>query len=203
METHLTLENRHTGEWLHLRRVREQGVDVLELEGGVPPHGEGPPEHVHVGQVEEGYVVSGVLTATVADRRVTIQAGESAVFPADVPHRWWNEGDEPLTFKGRAIPAGNLDQFLQAIFAIMNASPKNRPSLFHLAHLLHRNRHANQVMVVPLWFQRIAFPLVIAVGHVMGAYPKSGWPGSPESCAGAPYPAATQHDRSSDALPAT
>src|ERR1041384_7836160 len=122
METHLRLDNRHTGEWLHLRRVREDGVEVVEVEGGVPPYGEGPPEHVHVGQAEEGSVVSGVLTASVNGTRVTVRAGESAVFPADVPHRWWNQDAEPLVFKGRVIPAGNFDQFLQAIFAIMNAS---------------------------------------------------------------------------------
>ena len=186
MNDYLQIDNRHTGEWLRLRRVREHGVEVLELEGGVPPGGEGPPEHIHFGQVEEGFVVSGALTASVDGKRVTLRAGESTVLPADVPHRWWNEGDEPLVFKGRAIPAGDLDRFLQAIFAIVNAGPPNRPSLFHLAHLLHRYRHAYQMMMMPRWVQRLAFPLIISVGHVVGAYPKTGWPGSPESCTGAP-----------------
>jgi len=186
MDAYLQIDNRHTGEWLRLRRVREHGVEVLELEGGVPPGGEGPPEHIHFGRVEEGFVVSGALTASVDGKRVTLRAGESTVLPADVPHRWWNEGDEPLVFKGRAIPAGDLDRFLQAIFAIVNAGPPNRPSLFHLAHLLHRYRHAYQMMMMPRWVQRLAFPLIISVGHVVGAYPKTGWPGSPESCTGAP-----------------
>ena len=95
MNAYLQIDNRHTGEWLRLRRVREQGVEVLELEGGVPPGGEGPPEHVHIGQVEEGFVVSGVLTASVDGKRFTVRAGESMVLPADLPHRWWNDGDEP------------------------------------------------------------------------------------------------------------
>jgi mannose-6-phosphate isomerase-like protein (cupin superfamily) len=186
MDAFLQIDNRHTGEWLRLRRVRQEDVEVLELEGGVPPGGEGPPEHVHIGQVEEGFVVSGVLTASVNGKRVTVRAGESTVLPADVPHRWWNEGDEPLVFKGRALPAGDLDRFLQAIFAIVNAGPRNRPSLFHLAHLLHRSRHAYQMTMMPRWVQRLAFPIVIAIGHVAGAYPKTGWPGDPASCTGAP-----------------
>jgi len=186
METQLHFENRHTGEKLRLRRVREQGVEILEIEGDVPPFGEGPPKHVHIGQVEEMHVVSGVLTASVGDRVVTVRAGESAVLPADVPHTWWNADAEPLVVKGRAIPAGNLDQFLPAIIAVMNASPKNRPSIFHMAHLLHRNRHAFQVLVMPLWVQRVMFPVIIAIGHLIGAYPKTGWPGSPDSCPGAP-----------------
>jgi mannose-6-phosphate isomerase-like protein (cupin superfamily) len=186
MDAYLQIDNRHTGEWLRLRRVHENGGEVLELEGGVPPGGEGPPEHVHFGQVEEGFVVSGVLTASVNGERVTVRAGESTVLPADVPHRWWNEGDEPLVFKGRALPAGDLDRFLQAIFAIVNAGPRNRPSLFYLAHLLQRYRHAYRMMMMPRWVQRVAFPVVIAIGHVVGAYPKTGWPGSPEQCSGAP-----------------
>ena len=186
MNAFLRIDNRHTGEWLQLRRVREQGMEILELEGGVPPHGEGPPEHVHVGQVEEGFVVSGVLTATVAGQRTTRRAGESVVLPADVPHRWWNEGEEPLVFKGRALPAGDLDKFLQAIFAIVNAAPKNRPSLFHMAHLLHRYRHAYRMMRMPQWLQRTLVPIVITIGHLAGAYPKTGWPGSPGTCSGAP-----------------
>ena len=186
MDDYLQIDNRHTDEWLHLRRMRDQKTKVLELEGGVPPGGEGPPEHVHIGQVEEGFVVSGVLTASVDGKRVTVRAGESTVLPADLPHRWWNEGEQPLVFKGRATPAGDLDRFLQAIFAIVNAGPRNRPSLFHLAHLLHRYRHAYQMTMMPRWVQRLAFPLVITVGHVVGAYPKTGWPGSPDSCTGAP-----------------
>ena len=186
MDAYLQIDNRHTGEWLRLRRVRENGVEVLELEGGVPPRGEGPPEHVHVGQLEEGYVVSGELTATVGGKRITARAGESVTLPAGVPHRWWNEGAEPLVFKGRALPAGDLDKFLQGIFAIVDAAPKDRPSLFHMAHLLHRYRHEYRMMMMPLWLQRVLFPAVIAVGHVAGAYPKAGWPGSPGSCTGAP-----------------
>jgi quercetin dioxygenase-like cupin family protein len=186
MDAYLQLDNRHTGEWLRLRRVRENGVEIVELEGGVPPHGEGPPEHLHVGQSEEGVVVSGVLTATLNGTRLTKKAGESAVFPANVPHRWWNEGEEPLVFKARAVPGGDVDQFLQAIFAIVNAGPRDRPSLFHLAHLLHRYRHAYRMTVPPLWLQPLLFPVVIAIGHVTGAYPKTGWPGSPGSCTGAP-----------------
>jgi mannose-6-phosphate isomerase-like protein (cupin superfamily) len=186
MDAYLHLDNRHTGEWLRLRRVIENGVEIVELEGGVPPRGEGPPYHVHVDQAEEGFVVSGELTAMVGGRRMTAKAGESVMLPAGVPHRWWNEGAEPLVFKGRGIPAGDLDSFLQAIFAIVNAAPKDRPSLFHLAHLLHRSRHSYRMMVMPLWLQRVLFPAVIAVGHVVGAYPKAGWPGSPGSCTGAP-----------------
>jgi mannose-6-phosphate isomerase-like protein (cupin superfamily) len=130
MSSHLQLENRHTGEVLRLRRVRVGGDTILELEGGVPPKGKGPPLHVHLAQREEGRVLEGVLSGVVGDRQVTVKTGESAVFLAGVPHRWWNDGDEPLTFKGRVVPAGDLDRFLQGLFAVVNAGPPGRPPFF-------------------------------------------------------------------------
>jgi quercetin dioxygenase-like cupin family protein len=186
MDTHLQLENRHTGETLRLRRIRDRGQVALEMEGQAPPHGAGPPLHIHVTQHEEGAVLSGVLSGRVGGRTVTFRAGEQLVFPAGVPHSWWNDGDEPLRFKGRAVPAADLDQFLQAVFAIANAGTAGRPSVFHMAHLLYRHRHTQSLAVIPVWLQRIVLPAVVVIGRVLGKYPPGGWPGAPGSCLGAP-----------------
>jgi mannose-6-phosphate isomerase-like protein (cupin superfamily) len=186
MDTHLQLENRHTGEWLRLRRIRDRGQVVLEIEGGLPSHGAGPPLHIHLIQHEEGAVLSGVLTGRVGGRTVTISAGEPCAFPAGVPHCWWNNGDEPLRFRGRAVPAADLDRFLQAVFAIANAGIAGRPSIFHMAHLLHRHRHTQRLAVIPVWLQQIVLPAVVVIGRVLGKYPPGGWPGAPGSCFGAP-----------------
>ena len=59
MDTDLQLENRHTGEWLRLRRIRDRGQVVLEIEGGLPSHRAGPPLHIHLIQHEDGAVLSG------------------------------------------------------------------------------------------------------------------------------------------------
>ncbi len=187
MGTDLRLENRHTGEWLRLRRIRDAGQVVLEIEGGIPPHGLGPPLHIHVGQREEGAVLSGVLSGRVGGRTVTFVAGDTSVlFPAGVPHRWWNDGSEPLVFKGRAVPAADLDRFLQAVFAISNAGMPGRPSLFHMAHVLHRHRSTQRLARMPRWVQRGVLPVVIVIGRLLGQYPAEGWPGAPKSCPGAP-----------------
>jgi mannose-6-phosphate isomerase-like protein (cupin superfamily) len=180
MSQTLRLHNRHTGEWLHLTRGVDDGVEVLWLEGGVPPHGDGPPMHVHVDQDESGEVVSGRLSATVAGKTLTLGPGERAVFPRGVPHRWWNAGDEPVAFRGRATPAGDLDQFLEGMFAIVNASPNGRPSLFHVAHL--SLRHPGQrVSPAPPWVDRLVLRAIVGIGRMIGAYPASGWPGAPSA----------------------
>jgi mannose-6-phosphate isomerase-like protein (cupin superfamily) len=187
VDNFLRLENRHTGEILRMRRVQDaQGQIVLALDGSLPPRASGPPLHVHFHQREEGGVKAGTLGTRVGTQKIVVPAGATAVFPAGVVHTWWNAGEDLLEFSGRAIPAGDLDRYLQALFAVLNASGSPRPSIFYLAHVLWRHRHSQAVMVPPLAVQRIVFPLVLLIGRMLGKYRGSNWPGSPESCPGAP-----------------
>jgi hypothetical protein len=38
----------------------------------------------------------------------------------------------------------------------------------------------------PQAIQRIVFPVILFIGRILGKYRGSSWPGSPESCPGAP-----------------
>jgi hypothetical protein len=170
-----------------MRRVRDaEGRIVLSIDGSLPPRMSGPPVHVHFLQREEGTVKAGSLGARVGNEKILVPAGESAVFPAGVVHTWWNAGEDLLQFSGRAIPAVDLDRYLQALFAVLNAGASGRPSIFYLAHVLWRHRHTQAAMVPSPVIQRIVFPLVLLVGRMLGKYRGDRWPGSPESCAGAP-----------------
>jgi quercetin dioxygenase-like cupin family protein len=131
-DTRLQLENRHTGETLRFRRIRDRGQVVLEIEGSLPPHSAGPPLHIHAMQHEEGAVLSGVLSGRVGGRTATFRAGEQLVFPAGVPHRWWNDGDEPLRFKGRAVPAADLDRVPGG--GVCDRKRRNCWATFRLSH---------------------------------------------------------------------
>jgi mannose-6-phosphate isomerase-like protein (cupin superfamily) len=183
----LRLENRHTGEVLNLRRVREaDGRIVLLLDGSLPPGGDGPPLHIHFHEVEAGKVVSGILGVQIGTEKFTVPTGESAVLPAGIPHRWWNAGDDLLEFSGTATPNTDLDRFLQAVFAVLNSSPTGRPSIFYLAAVLWRHRDNQMMMAPPRVIQRIVFPVVLMIGRMLGKYRGSSWPGSPQSCPGAP-----------------
>ena len=187
MDDFLRIENRHTGEILHMRRVRDaDGRVVLTIDGSLPPHADGPPPHVHFGEREEGIVKAGTLGARVGGKEIVVQAGGSAVFAAGVVHSWWNAGEELLEFSGKAIPAVDLDRFLQGIFAVLNAGPAGRPSLFYLAHVLWRHRRTQCIVTPPKPVQWVLFPIVLLLGHVIGKYRGSDWPGSPSSCTGAP-----------------
>jgi len=183
----LRLENRHTGETLRMRRERDvSGQVVLIVEGTLPPGSKGPPPHVHFREREEGRVQAGTLGARIGGQTTSVQTGGNALFPAEVVHSWWNAGETLLEFNGRVVPAVDLDQFLQALFAVLNASATDRPSIFYLAHVLWRHRRTQAVVRPPVAIQRILFPAVLLIGRVLGKYKGQSWPGCPETCPGAP-----------------
>jgi mannose-6-phosphate isomerase-like protein (cupin superfamily) len=184
--THLRLENQHTGEVLELRRRRHNGETILELRGTLPPHRDGPPMHIHYLEDEDGMVTAGTISAEVGGRRVDAGPGQAVQLPRGVPHRWWNEGDAPLAFEGHARPVVDLDRHLQAIFEIVNAGPKNRPSLFYIAHATLRHRQTQAVLLMPLPLQAVLFRVVVALGTILGRYRGTDWPGCPARCTGAP-----------------
>jgi uncharacterized cupin superfamily protein len=191
VENFLALENRHTGEILRMRRTHDtDGQIVLVIDGSLPPHTSGPPLHIHFHQQEEGTVIAGQLGAQIGKEKFTIPAGGTVAFAPGIVHNWWNAGDDLLELSGRATPAGDLDSYLQAVFAVLNASSSDRPSIFYMAHVMWRHRHTQAIMLVPLGAQRILFPVILFIGRTLGKYRGTAWPGSPESCPGAPAPGA-------------
>jgi mannose-6-phosphate isomerase-like protein (cupin superfamily) len=186
MAASLRLHNRHTGEVLALRRRDRGGELVLELHGTLPPGQPGPPLHVHYRENEEGRVTAGRLSAEVGGRRIDLGPGEPVRIPPGVPHRWWNDGSEPLAFEGCARPLADLDRFLQAMFEVVNAGPPDRPPLFYLAHVLLRHRRTQAALMMPRPVQAVLWRVVVAVGTILGRYRGTAWPGCPDRCTGAP-----------------
>jgi len=181
------LENRNNGKILRMCRVRDaQGQIALILDGSMPPRRGGPPLHVHFHENEEIIVKAGPLGAQIGTEKIIVPAGGTVVMSAGVLHRWWNAGDDLLELSGKAIPAVDLDRFLQALFAVLNASSNGRPSIFHMAHVLWRHRQTQLLSVPPPAVQRIVFPVILLIGRILGKYRGSSWPGAPESCPGAP-----------------
>jgi mannose-6-phosphate isomerase-like protein (cupin superfamily) len=180
------LHNRHTGEVLELRRVMRDGQPCLELEGTLPPHRQGPPLHVHFKEHEEGVVISGTLSAEVDGRQMQIGPGGVAQLPAGSAHRWWNAGDEPLTFRGTTAPLVDLDVYLEAAFDVLNSGAPERPPLFYMAHLAWRHRKTQAVLFAPRWLQAVLVPVVVFVGTILGRYRGTDWPGCPDRLAARP-----------------
>lgn len=183
----LTIELIHTGERLTLRRIKTGiGIEELQLFGSLPPHREGPPLHIHFGEDEYGEVVSGTLSASVDGKHFLVEAGGSANFRKGSVHRWWNDGDKELVFRGVATPTIDLDRYLQALLEVLNAGSPGRPPLFYIAHVLYRHRNTQLALVIPRVLQRMFLPIVVFLGMVFGKYRGTAWPGCPARCTGAP-----------------
>jgi mannose-6-phosphate isomerase-like protein (cupin superfamily) len=185
----LTIENRHSGERLAMRRVKQGDEVWLELKGSLPPHQQGPPLHIHVAEDEEGVVRSGTLSAVLNGRQFTVGSGGRVSLPRGSTHRWWNDGNETLVFEGHVRPAVDLDRFLQAIFDVLNAGAANRPPLFYMAHLLLRHRHTQTLVIMPRPIQAVLFRVIVTVGTLLGRYRGDGWPGCPSRFVDAPFAA--------------
>jgi len=77
----------------------------------VPPGG-GPPPHRH--DFEETFVVlAGEIEATFRGAKQTVRAGETLHIPANAPHQFRNEANEPARLLCTCSPAGQENFFLE------------------------------------------------------------------------------------------
>jgi quercetin dioxygenase-like cupin family protein len=165
-----TIEN-GAGERLTFERI-VPGRDGDRLEGyTVVDPGAGPPMHVHL-QQEEGFTVQ---VGRLGYQRVGAQPqfagpGETAVFAAGVPHRFWNAGMDQLRCTAYVEPVDNAEYLLTELFASQQRNGGARPSLFDAAFLMRRYRTEFALLAIPAPVQRIVFPLLVAIGTALGKY---------------------------------
>lgn len=159
--------------------VRVEG-DRLEAENVAAP-GSGPPMHVHHAQEEAMTVVQGRMGyQRLGEPEQFAGVGETVVFaPGDV-HRFWNAGQDELRCTGQVSPADNFEWFITALFASLREHGGRRPGLFDVAFLTRRYRSEFAMTEIPAPVQRLVFPVVVAVGRLLGRYAK--YADAPPSC---------------------
>ncbi len=94
------------GPWRVLAGGDRTAGQVIFGEARLPARSSGPGLHVHTREDEAAYVISGVITFVVGDRRFEASAGELVWLPRNVPHTFANLGDEPVWALGVTTPAG-------------------------------------------------------------------------------------------------
>ncbi|OAL39233.1 hypothetical protein AYO20_01551 [Fonsecaea nubica] len=91
--------------------------------------GGGPPLHYHTTYAERFEAVEGDLGVILGHREpFHLKPGESAEIPIGTHHRFFNDGDKDVTFKGFVVPAhAGFERSLYVLFGLNNdglADPK-------------------------------------------------------------------------------
>jgi quercetin dioxygenase-like cupin family protein len=159
------------GERLTFVGVRhDERGDHLAIRSTVAP-GAGPPMHVHHLQEEAMTVERGTIAYQVlGEEERRAGPGESVSFPPGVAHRFWNAGDDELVCTGVVRPPGNVEYFLTEIFASTARNGGQRPGAFDAAYLTRRYRSEFAMLAIPRPVQRIVFPVIVAVGRILGRH---------------------------------
>ena len=96
-------------------RILEDGghtqhrLGVVEVT--IPPHVDGPPQHIHHGHEETFYVVSGTPTFTCGADTITAAFGTLVTAPIGVPHTFGNPGELPAIMLCTISPDLYIDYF--------------------------------------------------------------------------------------------
>jgi uncharacterized cupin superfamily protein len=153
-----------------IRKVAGTAGDRLEGENVAKP-GAGPPMHLHHLQEE---------VLTVRDGRMGYQRlgeppqfagpGEIVAFGPGEAHKFWNAGEGDLLCTGHIEPVHNVEYFLTEMFASMKRHGRGRPDTFDVAFLATRYRSEYAVLEIPAAVQRVVFPVLIAVGRLLGRF---------------------------------
>ncbi len=161
------------GEKLIFHRIEnEPDGDRLIVENFVDPNA-GPPMHVHFQQDEGFTVVSGQIGYQVLGEEIQYAGpGSTLEFKRGVPHRFWNAGTTTLHCTGWIKPANTFVFFLSGVYTAMNNSRTPQPEIFDSAYLLRRYRREYDMLEIPAFVKKMVFPVVYALGKVLGKYRK-------------------------------
>jgi len=167
-----TIDNGAGEQLTFVRHVPGSTGDRLEGENLVRP-GAGPPMHLHRFQTESFTVLQGRIGyQRLGGPEQFAGPGETVTFGPGEPHRFWNAGDSDLRCTSYVEPADNAEYLLTELFASMKRRGGTQPDLFDIAFLMRRYRGEFTMLAIPALIQRIAFPLLVAVGTLLGKYGK-------------------------------
>lgn len=146
------------------------GHQGTEVEAECDP-GAGPAMHVHYKQTESLTVASGRMGVEVMGKPAwEIGPGETALFEAGVPHRFWNAGNDQLKFSGWIQPAHNVEYFLTELYRSQKSRDGKRPDNFDGAYLLTRYGSEFGMPGIPAFVRKVIFPITVFFGKLAGKH---------------------------------
>jgi mannose-6-phosphate isomerase-like protein (cupin superfamily) len=167
-----TIENGLGEKIIFKEIINESDGDRVITEGICAPKG-GPVMHVHYKQDECFTVRKGSMAYQVlGEEPVHLSIGQSAIFTRNIPHRFWNDGNEPLFIEGWIKPANSIIFFLSTLYSAQKKSGSGRPEIFDAAYLTVRYKSEYGNYAIPALVQKTIIPIVYFIGKLLGKYDK-------------------------------
>ena len=167
-----TIESGHGEKIIFKEIVREPDGDKVVLSGTCLPNA-GPNMHVHFKQDEGFKVVKGKMAYQVLGKEpVFCKEGDAVTFTRNIPHRFWNAGEDELEISGWVKPADNLIFFLTTLYNAMQRGKGGQPENFDAAFLLMRYRNEYDMPTLPFFVKKVIIPVTYFMGKVLGKYKK-------------------------------
>ena len=170
-----TIHNPVTGERItFLATSADTDAEAVVIETVVQPHGSVAAAHVHPSQGERFAVKSGKLGMKVGRERRTLEAGQWLTVEPGTSHRFWNDGDEPVTFVCEIRPALQFESLLETMFALAADGKTNRkglPNPVRMAVISRAHRHVIRLAGVPAWLQDLGTATALPLARLAGYGP--------------------------------
>ena len=92
------------------------------VEHPIAPRALAAPTHTHTREDEYSYVLAGRVGVLLGDEELVAGPGDLVRKPRDVPHAFWNAGDEPARVLELISPAG-FERYFEEIAPLLAAGP--------------------------------------------------------------------------------
>jgi quercetin dioxygenase-like cupin family protein len=167
-----TIHNPITGERItFLATSADTDGEAVVIETVVQPDGFVAAAHVHPSQSERFAVKSGKLGLKAGREKHTLGPGQVVSVEPGTPHRFWNAGDEPVTFVCEIRPALQFESLLETMFALAADGKTNRkgmPNVLRLAVIANAHFNTVRLPFPPGWMQKAGLLFAAPVGRLLG-----------------------------------
>jgi quercetin dioxygenase-like cupin family protein len=170
-----TLINPVTGERMtFIRTSADTGGNYVLIELAAAPDAFVAAAHVHPTQTETFEVVSGMLGARVAGKRIEARPGDTLVVEPGQAHRWWNAGSDELVFRCEIRPPLQFESLIETMFSLAVdglTNAKGMPNPFRLALIAEAHFDTVRLPFPPVPLQRAALAVGAPLGRALGYGP--------------------------------
>src|SRR5437667_6425739 len=167
-----TIHNPVTGERItFLATSADTDGDAVVIETVVQPNGFVAAAHIHPTQSERFAVKSGTLGVKAGRTKLTLGPGEVAIVEPGTRHRFWNAGEEQVSFVCEIRPALQFESLLETMFALAadgKTNHKGMPNPFRLAVIAKAHFDTVRLPFPPAWMQAAGLALGAPLGRALG-----------------------------------